>query len=135
MARFGPGGACYGPSATVGGSLPSCLRGNSCPSWSPRVFWYSDRPLPRTPGRWPCAVRGAQVVVIDGPGGLPARRLVLLIAYGPPPRLMGLYETREPHDRRMVRRLRDMLLATLCMAGYQPEITYELLGLALRPSR
>ena len=65
------------------------------PDWggSKRVFWYMDRPLPRTPGRWPREVRGAQVVIIDGPGGLPARRLVWLIAYGPPQHYMGLYET------------------------------------------
>ena len=47
----------------------------------------------------------------------------------------GLYETRESHNCRLVRRLRDMLLATLRMAGYQPRVTYQLLGLALRPSR
>ena len=39
------------------------------PGGSQRVFWYSDRPLPRTLSRWPGAVRGAHVVVIDGPGG------------------------------------------------------------------
>ena len=102
---------------------------------SQRVFWYSDRPPPRAAGRWPREVRGAQVVIIDKPGGLPARRLIWLITYGPPFRYMGVYETREPHDRRLVRRLRDMLLATLCMAGYQPRVTYQLLGLTLRPSR
>ena len=75
------------------------------------------------------------MVIIDGPGGLPARRTVWLITYGPPHRYMGLYETRELHDRRLVRRLRDMLLATLRMAGYQPRVTYQLLGPALRPSR
>ena len=107
------------------------------PDWgsSQRVFCYSDRPLPRTLGRWPGAVRGAHVVVIDGPGGLPARRLVWLIGYGPPHRYVGLYETREPHDRRLVCRLRDMLLATLRMAGYQPRVSYQLLGLALRSPR
>ena len=36
---------------------------------------------------------------------------------------MGLYETRESHNRWLVRWLRDMLLATLCMAGYQPRVT------------
>ena len=75
------------------------------------------------------------MVIIDGPGGLPPRRLVWLITYGPPSRYMGLYETRGAHDRRQVRRLRDMLLATLRMAGYQPRVSYQLLGLALRPSR
>ena len=100
-----------------------------------RVFWYSDRPLPRAAGRWPHEVRGAEVVIIDGPGGLPPRRLVWLITYGPPARYMGLYETREAHDHRQVRRLRDMLLATLGMAGYQPRVSYQLLGLALRPPR
>ena len=75
------------------------------------------------------------MVIIDGPGGLPARRLVWLIAYGPPHRYVGLYETREPHDRRLVHRLRDMLLATLRMAGYQLRVSYQLLGLALQPSR
>ena len=75
------------------------------------------------------------MVIIDGPGGLLARRLVWLITYGPPLRYMGLYETRDSHDRWLVRRLRDMPLATLRMAGYQPWVTYQLLGLALRPSR
>ena len=91
--------------------------------------------MPKAVGRWPRAVRAAQVVIIDGPGGLPAWRLVWLITYGPPLRYMGLYETRDSHDRQLVCRLRDMLLATLCMAGYQPRVTYQLLGLALRPSR
>ena len=75
------------------------------------------------------------MVIIDGPGGLPARRFVWLITYGPPHRYVGLYETREPHDRRSVRQLRDLLLATLRMAGYQPWVSYQLLGLALQPSR
>ena len=75
------------------------------------------------------------MVLIDGPGGLPARRLVRLIAYGLLRRYMGLYETRGPHDRRLVRQLRDMLLATLRMAGFQPRVLYQLLGLALRPTR
>ena len=37
------------------------------PDWggSQRVFWYFDCPLPRALGRWPGAVRGAQVVVIE----------------------------------------------------------------------
>ena len=91
--------------------------------WSQRVFWYSDRPLPRAAQRGPREVRGAHVVIIDGPPGLPARQLVWLITYGPPLRYMGLYETRDPHNRRLVRRLRDMLLATLRMAGSQPRVT------------
>ena len=102
---------------------------------SQQVFWYSDRPLPRAAGRWPREVRRAQVVIIDAPGGLQARRLAWLITYEPPLRYMVLYETREPHDRRLVRRLRNMLLATLRMASYQPRVTYQLLGFALRPSR
>ena len=106
------------------------------PDWggAGRVFWYSDRLLPRATGRWPHQVRGAEVAIIDGPGGLPPRRLVWLITYGPPARQMGLYETRGAHDHDQVRRLRDMLLATLRMAGYQPRVSYQLLGLALRPS-
>ena len=75
------------------------------------------------------------MVIIDGQGGLPRAGLVWLITYGPPHRYMGLYKMREPHDRRLVRCLRDMLLATLRTAGYQPWVTYQLLGLALRPSR
>ena len=77
------------------------------------------------------------MVIIDGPGGLPPRRLVWLLSYGPPARYMGLglYETRGAHDHRQVRRLRDMLMATLRMASYQPWVSYQLLGLALRPSR
>ena len=94
-----------------------------------RVYWYSDRPLPRAPGRWPGAVCGALVVIIDGPGGLPARRLVWLIGYGPPHRCVGMY------DRRLARRLRDMLLATLRMAGFQPRVSHQLLGLVLRSPR
>ena len=96
------------------------------PDWggSQRVFWYLDQPLTRAAGRWPWEVHGAQVVIIDGPGSLLARRLVWLITYGPPLRYMGLYEAREPHDRRLVRRLQDMLVATLRMAGYQPRVTY-----------
>ena len=57
--------------------------------------------------RWPRDVCGAQVVMIDGP----------------PLRYMGLYETREPHDRWLVRRLRHMLLGTLRMAAYQRRVT------------
>ena len=126
---------------------PVCERGRLTAVMSPgqqlppdrvgslRVLWYSDWLLPRAPGRWPHAVREVQLVIIDGLGGLPARRLVWLITYGPPHRYMGLYETREPHGRRLVRRLQDMLLATLRMAGYQPRVTYQLLGFALRPSR
>ena len=75
------------------------------------------------------------MVIIDRPGGLPARQLVWLITYGPPHPYTGLCDTREPHNRRLVHQLRDMLLATLRMAGYQPRVTYQLLGLALRPSR
>ena len=86
-------------------------------------------------GRWPQEVRGAEVVIIDGLGGLSPRRLVWLITHGPPFRYMGMYGTRGAHDRRQVRRLRDMLLATLRMASYQPRVKYQLLGLALRPSR
>ena len=58
------------------------------------------------------------MVIIDGRDGLPARRLVGLIPYGPPQRYMGLYETRGPHDGQLVRQLQDMLLATLHMAGF-----------------
>ena len=58
------------------------------------------------------------MVIIDGPGSLPPRRLVWLLSYGPPARYLGLYETRGAHDRRQVRRLRNMLMATLRMAGY-----------------
>ena len=97
-----------------------------------RVFWYSDRPLPRAVGRWPREVRGAQVVIIDGPGGLPTRRLVWLITSGPPLRYMGLYKTRGSPTSAPAA---GMLLATLRMAGFQPRVTYQLLGLALRPSR
>ena len=61
--------------------------------------------------------------------------MVWLITYGPPSRYRGLYETRGAYDRRQVRRLRDMLLATLRMAGHQPRVSYQLLRLALRPSR
>ena len=75
------------------------------------------------------------MVIIDGPGGLPPRRLVWLLSYGPPARYMGLYETRGSHDRHQARRLRDMLMATLRMAGYQPRVAYQVLGLALRPPR
>ena len=75
------------------------------------------------------------MVIIDGPGGLPARRLVWLIAYGPPQRYMELYETMGPHDCGQVRQLQDMLLATLRMAGFQPMVLYVLPGLALRPAR
>ena len=140
-----PAMAGFWPGASL--PLPVCERGQLTAVMPPRqqlppdwggsllVLWYSDRPLPRAPGRWPRAVRKAQVVIIDGPGGLPARRLVWLITYGPPHHYMGLYETRELHDRRRVHRLWDMLLATLCMAGYQPRVTYQMLGLALQPSR
>ena len=107
------------------------------PVWggTQRALWYSDRPLPRAAGRWPHEVRRAEVVIIVGPVGLPPRRLVWLLSYGPPARYMGLYETRGSHDRRQLRRLRDMLMATLCMAGYQPRVAYQLLGSALRPPR
>ena len=107
------------------------------PSWgrAQRVLWYSDRPLPKTLGCWPHEVRGAGLVIIDGPGGLPPRQLAWLISYGPPARYMGLYDTRKAHDRRQVRRLRNMLMATLRMASYQPRVSYQLLGLALRPTR
>ena len=100
-----------------------------------RVFWYSDRPLPRAVGHWLREVRGVHVVIIDGLSVHPPWRLVWLITYGPPLHYMGLYETRGSHDRRLVRRLQNMLLATLPMAGYQPRVAYQLLGLALRPSR
>ena len=85
----------------------------------------------QSPGPLAGIVRGAQVVIIDGPGGLPARRLVWLIGYGPPHRDVGMYEVRAPDDRQLARRLRDMLLATLGMAGFQPRVSYQLLGLAL----
>ena len=152
--RFDPTSYEWGSRPAMAGSWPGasllwpvCERGRLSavlppgqqlpPDWGgpQRVFWYSDRPLPRAVGRWPQEVRGVQVVIIDGPGGLPPQRLVWLITYGPPLHYMGLYERRGPHDRRLVRRLRDMLLATLRMAGYQPRVTYQLLGLALRPSR
>ena len=134
MAGFWPGASLLWPVCERGRLSAIMPPGQQLPpdgGGSLRVFWYSDQPLPRTPGRWPCAVRGAQVVIIDGPGGLPARLLVWLITYWPPHRYMGLYETREPHDRRLVRRLWDMLLVTLHMAGYQPRVNYQLLGLAL----
>ena len=153
-ARFDPASYEWGSRPAMAGLWPGasllwpvCERGRLSavlppgqlrpPDWggAQRVFWYSDRPLPRATGRWPHEVRGAEVVIIDGPGGLPPRRLVWLIKYGPPDRYMGLYETRGAHDHRQVRRLRDMLLATLRMAGYQPRVSYQLLGLALRPSR
>ena len=38
-----------------------------------------------------------------------------------------------PTGHWLVRQLRDMLLATLRMAAYQPRVTYHPLGLALRP--
>ena len=138
MAGFWPGASLLWPICERGQLSAVMPPGQQPPpDWggSQRVFWYSDRPLPRAVGRWPREVRGAQVVIIDGPGGLPARRLVWLITYGPPLRYMGLYETRDSHDRWLVRRLQDMLLATLRMAGYQPWVTYQLLALALRPSR
>ena len=134
MAGFWPGASPLWPVCERGRLSAVMPPGQQLPpDWggSQRVSWYSDRPLPRAAGRWPREVRGAQVVIIDRPGGLPARQLVWLITYGPPFRYMGLYETRKPHDRGLVRRLRDMLLATLRMVGYQPGITYQLLGLAL----
>ena len=153
-ARFDPTSYEWGSRPAMAGLWPGasllwpvCTRGRLSavlppgqhrpPDWggTQRVLWYSDRPLPGAVGRWPQEVRGAEVVIIDGRGGLPPRRLVWLITYGPPSRYMGLYETRGAHDRRQVRRLRDMLLATLCMAGHQPRVSYQLLGLALRPSR
>ena len=105
-------------------------------TWGDRYgsFWYSDRQLPRATRLWPRAVREAQVVIIDGTGGLPARRLVWLLTYGPPHRYIGLYETRELHDRQLVRGLRDTLWATLRMATYEPRVSYQLLALADRPS-
>ena len=138
MAGFWPGASLLQPVCERGRLSAVMPRGQQPPphrGGPQRVFWYSDQALPRAVGRWPREVRGAQVVIIDGLGGLPTRRLVWLITYGPPLRYMGLYETRGSHDRRLVRRPRDMLLATLRMAGYQPRVTYQLLGLALRPSR
>ena len=106
------------------------------PDWggSRRVFWYSGRPLPRTVSRWPNAVWGAQVVIIDVRGGLPGGVWFGSSPMGRPTATWGCTR-REPHDRWLVRRLRDMLLATLRMARYQPRVSYQLLGLALRPSR
>ena len=101
MAGFWPGASLPWPVCERGQLSAVMPPGQQQPrDWggSRRVFWYSDRPLPRTLSRWPSVVRGAQVVIIDGPVGLPARRLVWLIAYGPPHRYVGLYETREPHD-------------------------------------
>ena len=151
-ARFDPASHTWGSRPAMAGLWPGagllwpvCERGRLSailppgqlrpPFWggTQRVIWYSDRPLPRAAGRWPHEVRGAELVIIDGPGGLPPRRLVWLLSYGPPARYMGLYETRGAHDRRQVRRLRDMLMATMRMAGYQPRISYQLPGLALRP--
>ena len=115
--EFGPGRACCGPSASVGGSLPSCLRDNSCPRTGvgPNVSFGTRTgrcPGPRAVG--PVRSRGRRWLSSTGRA----------VSYGPPHRYTGLYETREPHDRRLVRRLRDMLLATLRMAGYQPRVTY-----------
>ena len=59
----------------------------------------------------------------------------LVVAYGPPQRYMGFYETEGPHDRRRARRLRDPLLTTLRMARFQPRVSYQLLELALRQAR
>ena len=75
------------------------------------------------------------MVIIDEPAELLPWRLVWLLPYEPAARYMGFYETRKAHDRRRVRGLRDMLIATLRMAVYQPRISYQLLGLALRPPR
>ena len=40
---------------------------------------------------------------------------------------MGLNETRDPNTRRLLRQLWNMLLTTLRMAGYEPQVTYHLL--------
>ena len=90
--------------------------------WVPAGILVSRPATPQDLGRWPWEVWGAQVVIIDGPGGLPAWRLVWLIAYGPPQCYMGLYETRGPHDRRLVRRLRDMFVGHIMHGGVQPSL-------------
>ena len=137
--RFDPASYEWGSRPAVAGFWPGanllwpvCERGQlfcrhaSVVATAPRLGWVLASLLvlgpaaPRAAGRWPREVRGAQLVIINGPGGLPAGRLVWLITYGPPLRYMGLYATREPHNRRLLRRLWDMLLATLRMAGYQP---------------
>ena len=135
MAGFWPGASLLWPVCERGRLSAIMPPGQQPPpDWGgpQRVFWYSDRPLPRAVGRWPREVRGAQVVIIDGPGGLPTRRLVWLITSGPPLRYMGLYKTRGSPTSAPAA---GMLLATLRMAGFQPRVTYQLLGLALRPSR
>ena len=138
MAQLWPGASLLSPvcererlSAVLlsGQYWPPCWGGTQ------RVLWYSDRPLPKSLGLWPREVREAELVIFDGPGSLPPRRLACLLSYGPPSRYMGLSEARGAQDRRQARRLRDMLMATLRMAGYQPRVSYQLLKLALRQPR
>ena len=123
-ARFHPTSHVWGSRPAMGGLWPGasllwpvCERGQLSailppgqsrpPCWggTQRVLWYSDRPLPKILGRWPHEVCEAELVIIDGPGGLPLRRLAWLLSHGPPARYMGLYETRGAHNRRQVRRL------------------------------
>ena len=125
-ARFDPTSHVWGSRPAMAGLWPGasllwpvCERGQLSavlppgqywpPRWggTERVLWYSERPLPESLGRWPREVREADLVIIDGPGGLPPRRLAWLLSYGPPSRYMGLYEARGAHDRHQVRRLRD----------------------------
>ena len=138
MVGLWPGASLLWPACEVGqlsAILPPGQYRPPCWGGTQRVLWYSDRPLLEVLGRWPQEVREAYLVIIDGPGILPRRRLAWLFSYGPPARYMSLYEARAAHDCRQVRRLRDMLIATLRMAGYQPRISYQLLGLALRQPR
>ena len=79
-------------------------------------------------------IRGADLVVIDGQGGLSARRLVWIIGYGPPQRYVGLYEIRAPQASRGASHLRGMMMATLRASRFQPRVSYRLRGLALRPA-
>ena len=109
MAGFLPGASLLWPICERGQLSAVMPQGQQPPpdrGGSQRVFWYSHWPLPKAVGRWPREVRGAHLVIIDRPGGPPARRLVWLITYGPPLRYMGLYETRDSHDRGLVRRFR-----------------------------
>ena len=93
MAGFWPGAILLWPVCECGRLFAFMPPGeHPPPDWggSQRLFWYSHRPLPMTLSRWPREVRGAQVVIIDGPGGIPARRLVWLITFGPPLILHGV---------------------------------------------
>ena len=95
MAGLWPGASLLWP-VCERGRVSTVLPPGQCrpPCWggTQRILWYSDRPLPKSLGRWPGQVREADLVIIDGPGGLPPRRLAWLLSYGPPSRYTGLYK-------------------------------------------